>query len=151
GTVIGLLPPSIAHMQVAQPHMSKWNVAEMAYVGSISSVNQVLVRRKNAPARTIEEMRTINSTVACTAPLRESYQVAAILKNLGGFQLKIVCGYPRALDPLALHRGEIDMGVSAWSNLRSQHPGEIRDGVFIPVVQSGRRRHREIASVPLIQ
>ena len=152
GTVIGLLPPSIAHMQVAQPGISNWNVAEMAYVGSISSVNQVLVRRKNAPARTIEEMKTIASTVACTGRVGESYQVAAILKNLGGFQFKIVCGYPGATEfLLALHRGEIDMGVSAWDTLRSQHPGEIRDGVFIPVVQSGLRRHRDIASVPLMQ
>jgi hypothetical protein len=61
-------------MQVAQPGISKWNVAEMAYVGSISSVNQVLVRRKNAPARTIEEMKTITSTVACTGRLGESYR-----------------------------------------------------------------------------
>ena len=152
GTVIGLLPGNIAHAQVAQPEISKWNVAEMAYVGSISSVNNVLVRRKDAPARTIDEMKTISSTVGCTGRTAEIYQVAAILKNLGGFKFKIVCGYPGAAEfLLALHRGEIDMVPNTWNNLRSQHPGEIRDGVFIPMVQSGLRRHREIANVPLMQ
>src|SRR5262245_32188489 len=52
GTVMGLFPESIAHSQVMQPELSKWNLAEMAYVGSISSVNPVMVRRKDAPAKT---------------------------------------------------------------------------------------------------
>src|SRR5262245_26624388 len=85
GSVLGLFPESIAHSQVWQPEISKWNVAEMAYVGSISSVNNVLVRRKHGSARTIEEMRTITSSVGCTGRISPTYQVPAILKNLGGF------------------------------------------------------------------
>jgi tripartite-type tricarboxylate transporter receptor subunit TctC len=152
GTVIGLFPETIAHSQVMQPEISKWNLAEMAYVGSIASVNPVFVRRKDAPAKTIEEMKKVNSTVGCSGRTSQSYQVAAILKNLGGFQFKIVCGYPGSAEyVLALHRGEIDMVSSAWNQWRSQHPGEIRDGVFIPVIQSGLRRNREILDVPLMQ
>ena len=49
GTVMGLFPESIAHSQVMQPELSNWNLAEMAYVGSIASVNPALVRRKDAP------------------------------------------------------------------------------------------------------
>src|SRR5262249_31425191 len=59
GTVMGLFPESIAHSQVMQPELSKWNLAEMAYVGSIASVNPALVRRKDAPAKTIEDMKRI--------------------------------------------------------------------------------------------
>jgi tripartite-type tricarboxylate transporter receptor subunit TctC len=152
GTVIGLFQQSIAHSQVMQPEVSKWNVAEMAYVGSLSSVNLVFVRRKDAPAKTIDEMKKITSTVGCTGRISQSYQGPAILKNLGGFQFKIVCGYPGSAEfVLALHRGEIDMVASAWNQWRSQHPGEIRDGVFIPVIQSGLRRNREIPNVPLMQ
>jgi len=152
GTVIGLFPEAIAHAQVMQPEISKWDMAEMAYIGSISSVNPVMVRRKEAPAKTIEEMKKISSNVGCSGRTSQSYQVPAILKNLGGFQFKIVCGYPGSAEyVIALHRGEIDMVSSAWNQWRSSHPGEIADGVFIPVIQSGLRRNREIPGVPLMQ
>jgi len=52
---------------------------------------------------------------------------------------------------IALNRGEIDMVSSAWNQWRSVHAGEIRDGVFVPVIQSGLRRNREIPDVPLMQ
>jgi len=152
GTVMGLFPESIAHSQVMQPELSKWNLAEMAYVGSISSVNPVMVRRKDAPAKTAEEMKKVSSNVGCSGRTSQSYQVPAMLKNLGGFQFKIVCGYPGSAEyVIALQRGEIDMVSSAWNQWRSSHQGEIRDGVFIPVIQSGLRRNREIANVPLMQ
>jgi hypothetical protein len=67
---------------VTQPEISKWNVAEMAYIGSISTVNQVLVLRKNAPARTIEEMKTITSTVACTAGPRRPTRSPPSRRNI---------------------------------------------------------------------
>jgi tripartite-type tricarboxylate transporter receptor subunit TctC len=152
GSVMGLFPESIAHSQVMQPELSKWNLAEMAYVGSIASVNPVLVRRKDAPAKTIEDMKRMIVTVGCSGRTSQSYQIPAILKNLGGFQFKTVCGYPGSAEyVIALHRGEIDMVSSAWNQWRSSHPGEIRDGVFIPVIQSGLRRNREIPNVPLMQ
>jgi tripartite-type tricarboxylate transporter receptor subunit TctC len=152
GSMMGLFPESIVHSQVLQPDISKWNVAEMAYVGSISSVNPVMVRRKDAPAKTIDEMKKASSNVGCSGRTSQSYQVPAILRSLGGFKFKIVCGYPGSAEyVIALQRGEIDMVSSAWNQWRSQHPGEIRDGVFIPVIQSGLRRNREISNVPLMQ
>jgi tripartite-type tricarboxylate transporter receptor subunit TctC len=149
---MGLFPESIAHSQVMQPELSKWNLAEMAYVGSIASVNPVLVRRKDAPAKTIDDMKRISLNVACSGRTSQSYQIPAILRNLGGFQFKIVCGYPGSAEyVIALSRGEIDMVSSAWNQWRSTHAGEIRDGVFVPVIQSGLRRNREIPDVPLMQ
>lgn len=152
GSIMGLFPETIGHSQVMQPELSRWNLAEMAYVGSIASVNPVLVRRKAATAKTIEDMKQMTSTVGCSGRTSQSYQVPAILKNLGGFKFKIVCGYPGSAEyVIALHRGEIDMVSSAWNQWRSSHPGEIERGEFIPVIQSGLRRNKEIANVPLMQ
>jgi tripartite-type tricarboxylate transporter receptor subunit TctC len=152
GSVIGLFPESIAHSQIMQPEIGKWNVAEMSYIGSFASVNPALVRRKDAPAKTPEEMRRITSNVACSGKTTQSYQVAAILKNLAGFQFKIVCGYPGSAEyVLAMTRGEIDMVSSAWNQWRASHPKEIADGTFVPVIQTGLKRNHEIANVPLMQ
>jgi tripartite-type tricarboxylate transporter receptor subunit TctC len=135
-----------------QPELSKWNLAEMAYVGSIAGVNPALVRRKDAPAKTVADMKRMSSNVGCSGRTSQSYQIPAILKNLGGFQFKIVCGYPGSAEyVIALNRGEIDMVSSAWNQWRSTHESEFRDGVFVPVIQSGLRRNREIPNVPLMQ
>jgi tripartite-type tricarboxylate transporter receptor subunit TctC len=152
GSVISLFPESLAHSQVMQPEIGKWNMAEMSYIGSLSSVNPALVRRRDAPAKTIEDMRRVSSNVACSGKTSQSYQVPAILRNLGGFQYKIVCGYPGSAEyVLALTRGEIDMVSSAWNQWRSSHPQQIADGEFVPVIQTGLKRNKEIANVPLMQ
>src|SRR5262245_7161188 len=152
GSVISLFPESLAHSQIMQPEIGKWNVAEMAYVGSMSGVNPAFVRRRDAPAKTIADMKRISLNVGCSGKTTQSYQVAAIMKNLAGMQFKIVCGYPGSAEyVLALNRGEIDMVSSAWNQWRSVHPNEIADGTFVPVIQTGLKRNREISNVPLMQ
>jgi tripartite-type tricarboxylate transporter receptor subunit TctC len=152
GSVISLFPESLAHSQIMQPEIGKWNVAEMAYVGSISGVNPAFVRRRDAPAKTVADMKRTSLNVGCSGKTTQSYQVAAIMKNLAGLQFKIVCGYPGSAEyVLALNRGEIDMVSSAWNQWRSVHPNEIADGTFVPVIQTGLKRNREIPDVPLMQ
>ncbi len=74
------------------------------------------------------------------------------MKNLGGFQFKIICGYPGSADyVLAMQRGEIDLVSSAWNQWRANHQTEIREGVFVPVIQTGLRRNSELQNVPLMQ
>jgi tripartite-type tricarboxylate transporter receptor subunit TctC len=152
GSVMGLFPETIAHTQVLQPEIGKWKMQEMSYVGSFTSVNATFVRRKDAPAKTPEEMRRIPSNAGCTGKTSQAYQAAAILKNLGGFQFKIICGYPGSADyVLAMQRGEIDLVSSAWNQWRSNHQTEIQTGVLVPVMQTGLRRNKELQNIPLLQ
>ena len=152
GAVMGLFPETIAHTQVLQPEIGKWKTQDMSYVGSFTSVNATFVRRKDAPAKTPEEMRRIPSNAGCTGKTSQAYQAAAILRNLAGFQFKIICGYPGSADyVLAMQRGEIDLVSSAWNQWRANHQTEIREGVFVPVLQTGLRRNKELQKVPLMQ
>jgi tripartite-type tricarboxylate transporter receptor subunit TctC len=152
GSVIGLFPETITHTQIMQPAIGKWKMAEMTYLGSLSSVNAAFVRRKDAPAKSIEEMRKVSSNVGCTGKTSQAYQAAALLKNLGGFQFKIICGYPGSNDyVIALLRGEIDLVSSAWNQWRARHVTEIADGTLVPLIQTGLRRNKELANIPLMQ
>jgi hypothetical protein len=90
GSVISLFPESLAHSQIMQPDIGKWNVAEMAYVGSMSGVNPAFVRRRDAPAKTVADMKRASLNVGCSGKTTQSYQGAAIMKNLAGLQFKIV-------------------------------------------------------------
>jgi tripartite-type tricarboxylate transporter receptor subunit TctC len=152
GSVIGLFPETITHTQLLQPDIGKWNVAEMPYIGSLAPSNAAFVIRKDAPAKTAEEMRQKTMNVGCTGRTSQSYQSPALLKNLAGFKFNMICGYAGSKDyVLALIRGEVDMVSSAWAQWRAGHRAEIAGGSLTPVIQAGLTRHKELSNVPLMQ
>ena len=152
GSVLGLFAEAIAHTELLQPDVGQWRTLDMTYIGSFSGVGAVLMRRENAPAKTIAEMRNIQSSVGCTGKTTQSYQAPALMKNLGGFNFRIVCGYPGSAEfVLAMQRGEVDMVSSVWLQWRTSHTDEIAKGSMVPVVQTGLRRNRELPDLPLMQ
>ena len=152
GTWLGLFPETIGHTQLIQPELGQWKMQEMTYVGSFSTVNAAFVRRKDAPAKTVDEMKTIQMNLGCTGKTSQSYQSPAMLKNLAGFKFNLICGYPGSSEyVLALEKGELDMVSSAWNQWSGIHAQKIASGEFVPVIQSGLRRHADLMNVPLMQ
>jgi tripartite-type tricarboxylate transporter receptor subunit TctC len=75
-----------------------------------------------------------------------------MLKVLAGYQFEIICGYKGSADSvLAMERGEVDFVSSAWNSWRATHMSVIEAGEFIPLIQGGLRRNKEMANVPLMQ
>ena len=73
-----------------------------------------------------------------------------MLKNLLGYQFKMVCGYNgNTAFPIALLQGEIDVVMSAWNGWSQR--AEVKNGTFKPVIQAGLKRHKELSDVPLMQ
>jgi len=152
GTMMGLFAETIAHTQLTDPAIGKWKMQEMTYIGSFSGVNAAFVRRKDSPAKTVAEMREKEMNIGCSGKTSQSYQSPAVLKALAGFKFKIACGYPGSAEyVLALERGEVDMVSSAWNQWASTHMQKIKSGEFVPMIQSGLRRHPDLKDIPLMQ
>jgi tripartite-type tricarboxylate transporter receptor subunit TctC len=152
GTVLAVLPETIGNTQVLEPDVGKWKVEQMRYIGSFAPVNTAFVRRKNSPSKTPEDMKTKETIVGCTGTTAQSYQYPALLKVLGGYKFKMICGYPGAGEySIALERGEIDLVSSAWNSWRVTHSGKLRDGDLVAVIQTGLKRNHELPNVPLMQ
>ncbi|MGE5539222.1 MAG: Bug family tripartite tricarboxylate transporter substrate binding protein [Gemmatimonas sp.] len=152
GSMLGLFAETIAATQVLDPQLGKWKMQEMTYIGSFAGVNAAFVRRKDSPAKTVEDMRNIAMNVGCSGRTSQSYQSPALLKNLGGFKFNLICGYPGSAEyVLAMEKGEVDMVSSAWNQWISAHPQKIKDGEFVPVIQSGLKRHPDLPDIPLMQ
>jgi tripartite-type tricarboxylate transporter receptor subunit TctC len=150
--MMGLFPEGIGQIQILEPAIAKWKVQEMSYVGSFAPVNLVFARRKDAPAKTVEDMKRIPSNVGCSGRTGQSFENPAALNAFAGFKFKIICGYPGSAEfTLALFKGEIDLVSSGWNQWTAEHPGEIKDGTFVPVIQCGLTRHKDIPDVPLMQ
>jgi len=150
GTLLGLFPETIGLTQLTQPEIGKWRVQDLAYVGSFASVNTVFMMRKDSPAKTVDDLRRIETKVGCNSRLGEAYINPAVLKAYGGFKFRIVCGYPGSMEfPLVLARGEVDLISGSWNAWRRR--ADVIDGTLRPVIQSGLARHRELPDVPLMQ
>jgi tripartite-type tricarboxylate transporter receptor subunit TctC len=152
GTVLAVFPETIANTQVMEPDVGKWKVQDMRYIGSFSPVNTAFVRRKNSPSKTPEDMKRQETIVGCTGTTAQSYQYPALLKVLGGFKFKMICGYPGANEySIALERGEIDLVSSAWNSWRVTHSRQLGNGELVAVIQTGLKRNHELPNVPLMQ
>jgi tripartite-type tricarboxylate transporter receptor subunit TctC len=150
GTLLGLFSETIGLTQQVQPEIGKWKAQEFAYLGSFANVNAVFVMRKDSPAKTIDELRHIETKVGCSSRLSQSYLNPSILKAYGGFKFRIVCGYPGSMEfPMVLARGEVDLISGSWNAWRTRP--DVADGTLRPVIQSGLVRHKELPDVPLMQ
>lgn len=152
GTVLAVFPETIANTQVLEPDVGKWKVQDMRYIGSFSPVNTAFVRRKDSPSKTPEDMKKQETIVGCTGTTAQSYQYPALLKVLGGYKYKMICGYPGAAEySIALERGEIDLVSSAWNSWRVTHSRQLGNGELVAVIQTGLKRNHELPNVPLMQ
>ena len=150
GSMIGMFPETIGIDQLTNPGTSQWDVRKLAYLGSFASVNSAFILAKGARAKTIEDFKTVQTAVGCNAPVSQSYTNPAMLKNLLGYQFKIICGYQGNTSfPIAMLRGEIDLVSGAWNGWSDR--AEVKDGTFKVVIQAGLKRHRDLPDVPLIQ
>jgi len=150
GTLLGLFSETIGLTQLIQPEIGKWKVQDFAYLGSFANVNAAFVMRRDAPAKTVEELRHIETKVGCSARLSQGYINPAVLKAFGGFKFRIVCGYPGSLEfPVVLARGEVDLISGSWNAWRLRP--DVIDGTLRPVIQSGLTRHKELPDIPLMQ
>ena len=122
---------------------------DLAYLGSFSNVNAAFMMRKDAPAKTVEDMRHIETKVGCNSRLGQTYVNYALLKAYGGFKFQIICGYPgRWSSPwCSPGRGRRDLGrleflvAAARGSRRHVSAGDL----------SGLARHNELLDVPLMQ
>jgi len=152
GLALAVLPDTIANTQLMEPTNSKWDVTKINYIGSFAPVNSAVLRRGAAPAKSIHDMKKIEVIVGCSGKNAQSYQFPAMLKAFGGYQFKMICGYPGAKEySIALERGEIDMVSSAWATWRVTHRAQMEKGEMVPVFQIGLKRDAELKDTPLMQ
>ncbi|MDH5748380.1 MAG: tripartite tricarboxylate transporter substrate-binding protein [Rhodospirillales bacterium] len=152
GMTIALLPDTLAHIQLLTPKRGKWDASKIRYIGRFAPANAAFAVRKDAPATTIEGMRKTELIVGCTGKSARSAQMPAALKNVGGFKLKLICGYKGSKGAtLATLRGEVDMVSKNWAAFKSADGPEMASGNLKIVLQAGLERDKDLPNVPLLQ
>ncbi len=152
GTQLGVFPEGISQMEVFDPKNARWKTQEMSYIGSFAPVNNVFIMLKDKALKDLRMMRTQEVIFGCVGVGSQGYSYPTMLKGLGGYKIKLVCGYPGSAElQLALDKREVEVASNAWNALRVTHASRIKSGEVVPIMQAGLKRNKELADVPLLQ
>ncbi len=152
GSVIALLPEGLAGLQLIDAKRARWDMRKVQYIGSFADANSAYGVRRDAPATTIEQMKTTTVNVGCTGRSSASAQTPMIAKNLVGMKFNMICGYAGSAPyMLALRRKEVDMIVMNWATWKAKFEDELKAGQYKLIAQTGIERNPDLQNVPLIQ
>ncbi len=152
GTQLAVFPEGISAAEVFEPQSARWKTQEMSYIGSFAPVNNVFIMLKDRALTDLKVMKTQEVIFGCVGVGSQGYSYPAMLKGLGGYKIKLVCGYPGSAElQLALDRREVEVASNAWNALRVTHALRFKAGEVVPIMQAGLKRNKELPNVPLLQ
>jgi len=152
GSMIAILPETLAHTQLLDPKRGRWDMSKVKYIGSFAYANPAFGIRQDAPATKLEDMKSKIINVGCTGRTSQSSQMPLAIKNLTDVKFNLICGY-RGSGPymLALERGEVDLISMNWATWRAKRADDLKSGKYKIILQAGLERSPDLPDVPLIQ
>lgn len=151
GKTVAILPDTLAHVQLLEPERADWDASEFRYVGRFAPANSGFAIGPNAPVSSPGEMTETEVIVGCTGKNARSAQVPALMKNLLGYKLRLICGYKgSSAAKLATLRGEVDMFSQNWASFAAKDRAALESGDLRIIMQAGLERDPELQDVPLL-
>jgi tripartite-type tricarboxylate transporter receptor subunit TctC len=152
GTVIGALHANTALAQVIGTPNVEYDARQFNWIGRTSSGGlDVHHTWHTTGIKSFDQLLTREAVVGGGGPTSASVVLPTALNTLMGAKLKILGGYKGTAETtLALERGEIDMALQNWENLRRNSADWLREKKINLIVQYGLERHPELRDVPSI-
>jgi tripartite-type tricarboxylate transporter receptor subunit TctC len=129
------------------------DLRDFAWIGNVSSSNQVLVTWHTSPTKTLDQLMTRETVIGSSQAGSISVQMPAVLNNIVGTKIKIVFGYPDGRDiNLAMERGEVEgRATNPWASYLATDPLYVQQKLIIPVIQVGMEKDPDLQHVPLMR
>jgi tripartite-type tricarboxylate transporter receptor subunit TctC len=150
GLALGVFPDTLGQIQYMRPKAASWDAKKFQYIGRFSTANVAFAVRADK-AKNAAELKGKEIVVACTGKNARAAQQAAALKNVVGYNFKLIAGYKGSqATVMAAIRGEADMLSQNYASFVSD-PGDLGDGTLNIVIQTGLERDPGMPDVPLMQ
>jgi len=152
GLTIALLPDTMGHVQLLDKKRGKWDSTKIRYIGRFAPTNTAFAIHKDAAAKTVDDLKSVETTASCTGKSSRSAQMPAMMNNLAGMKFKLICGYKgSSAATLAVLKREVDMVNKAWAAFKSGDAAELESGNLVIILQAGLERDADLPNVPLLQ
>ncbi|HWG04588.1 MAG TPA: tripartite tricarboxylate transporter substrate-binding protein [Beijerinckiaceae bacterium] len=152
GTVIATSLSNVATAPLLTPEGANYDISQISWIGNLTKDSFVGYVWHSAPIQTLEQTRTKEVIMGASAVGAAGADVAILARELFGFKLKLVLGYPDSVSvKLAMEKGEVDGTFgNAWADLKNGHQDWLRDGTVRIIVQHGLERLHDLPDVPCL-
>ena len=151
GNYVGMLSDYAAVAQLMDPKRIKYDIRKFRWVGVMVPSNPVLTVRKGAGIAKFEDLFKKEMTIGVTGRLAQSGINAQLMNRFMGTKIKLIAGYKSTGKvALAMQQGEVDATMSSWISLKARAKKLFDSGEFIPLVQVGFSRAKDLPNVPLM-
>jgi tripartite-type tricarboxylate transporter receptor subunit TctC len=138
GSAVGAVQPgTIVEAVLGDPKNAKYDALTFGYIGSPESSDQLCLARKDAPAKTFDDLFEHEIIVGGDSKGSSLSDVTNLLKNVLGVKFRLVNGYKGShAVVMAIERGELQgMCGYGWSPLMSQAPHLVKENKVNLLVQ----------------
>ncbi len=149
GTALGVMSSSLAIEEALSAPNIQYKASEFGWVGRVSMILQVLSTLDPAKAKTIDDVRRIETAMGGTGAGSPSEGYPKILNGLLGTRFKVISGYTSSADTmLAMERGELDGSLPSWNTIKRTKPDWIAEKKIHPLVQFAFVRSPDLPDTP---
>jgi tripartite-type tricarboxylate transporter receptor subunit TctC len=155
GSFIAVMQPGTPQVAIQGDPHAKFDPLAFTWLGSLSSFADdadLLILAPRHPAKTAADLKKpdMHATLGSGTPGSTNLTFALLARDVLGFNLNIVRGYPGAPSlSLGMQRGEVDGQVVLMSSLKATQRHLWDSKAFVPIVAFGRlRRSADLPDVP---
>ena len=127
----------------------QFDLEKFIWLGTPVQEPQVMMVSRDAPATTLEQMKTTKVVFGSSGVGTDNYTLPQVVNKIWGTRNEVVLGYKGPTDIfLALERGEVQGVSAAMSTLLVNRSEWLRDGRVALLMQFGLGRARELPDLP---
>ena len=149
GTAMGIVAQTMAIEEMLKTQGVNYKAAEFNWIGRATSNVEITLVSSNAKAKTVEDAKTIETTLASTGAGSPGEGYPKLLNGVIGPRFKLVGPYPGSTDGLlAMERGETDGAFTSWNTLNVTKHDWLEQKKVNVLVQYALERLPDMKNVP---
>lgn len=150
GTVM-MISDYVAVAQIMRPEKVKYDARKFRWVGVLVPANPVVMAWHTAKVKKFDDLFTTPLVIGLTGPLAQGGINTSLMNVFLGTKFKRILGYKSTGKiALAMEQGEVEASMSSWISWKARKFKMIQAGKFVPIVQVGLTRARDLPDVPLM-
>lgn len=152
GSAIMMISDYVAVAQLLRPNKVKYDAREFKWIGVMVPANPVIMAWHTAKVKTFDDVFKNELVVGLTGPLAQGGLNTSLMNKFLGTKFKRIIGYKSTGKvALAVEQGEVEATMSSWISLKARKFQMIQEGKYVPIVQVGMTKARDLPNVPLMR
>ena len=152
GSAIQMISDYVAVAQLLRPGKVKYDARKMRWIGVLVPANPVVMVWHQAKVTSFDQLFKDQLVIGLTGPLAQGGLNTSLMNEFLGTKFKRIVGYKSTGKvALLMEQGEVEATMSSWISLKARKFKEIQEGKFIPIVQVGMTKARDLPNVPLMR